>query len=92
MPDATRSSRQDLGRAFGRLVAFPGERRPERPPSNLPLELSSFVGKVKEMAQVGRLLADTGLLSRWRFDSDVTVTHENDCERRRRRLGRELLR
>jgi hypothetical protein len=92
MPDATRSSRQDLGRAFGRLVAFPGERRPERPPSNLPLELSSFVGKVKEMAQVGRLLADTGLLSRWRFDSDVTVTQGNDCERRRRCLGRELLR
>jgi predicted ATPase len=38
-------------------------RTPERPPNNLPLELSSFVGREKELAEVKRLLADTRLLT-----------------------------
>jgi hypothetical protein len=33
-----------------------------------------------------------GILASLLFDSDVTVTHENDCERRRRRLEHERLR
>jgi predicted ATPase/DNA-binding CsgD family transcriptional regulator len=36
---------------------------PERPRHNLPLELSSFVGREKELAEVRRLLQDTRLLT-----------------------------
>jgi non-specific serine/threonine protein kinase len=38
-------------------------RTPERPPNNLPSELSSFVGREKELAEVKRLLQDTRLLT-----------------------------
>src|SRR5215203_7492631 len=38
-------------------------RTPERPPNNLPLELSSFVGREKELAEVKRLLGETRLLT-----------------------------
>src|ERR687898_1981673 len=38
-------------------------RTPERPPHNLPLELSSFVGREKELAEVKRLLENNRLLT-----------------------------
>jgi predicted ATPase/DNA-binding CsgD family transcriptional regulator len=38
-------------------------RTPERPPNNLPLELSSFVGRERELAEVERLLENTRLLT-----------------------------
>src|SRR3712207_915642 len=38
-------------------------RTPERPHHNLPLELSSFVGREKELAEVERLLEDNRLLT-----------------------------
>jgi predicted ATPase len=38
-------------------------RRSERPPHNLPLELSSFVGREKELVEVLRLLEDNRLLT-----------------------------
>src|SRR5918995_4775667 len=38
-------------------------RIPEQPPHNLPLELSSFVGREKELAEVKRLLEDSRLLT-----------------------------
>ena len=38
-------------------------RAPQRPAHNLPLELSSFVGREKELAEVKRLLEDTRLLT-----------------------------
>ena len=41
----------------------PVPRSPERPRHNLPLELSSFVGREKELAEVKRLLEDTRLLT-----------------------------
>jgi hypothetical protein len=41
----------------------PAPRTPERPPHNLPLELSSFVGREKELAEVRRLLESTRLLT-----------------------------
>ena len=41
----------------------PAPRSPERPRHNLPLELSSFVGREKELAEVRRLLQDTRLLT-----------------------------
>ena len=41
----------------------PAPRTPERPSHNLPLELSSFVGREKELAEVQRLLENTRLLT-----------------------------
>ena len=41
----------------------PAPRSPDRPHHNLPLELSSFVGREKELAEVRRLLQDTRLLT-----------------------------
>jgi predicted ATPase/DNA-binding CsgD family transcriptional regulator len=38
-------------------------RTPERPPNNLPLELSSFVGRERELAEVERSLENTRLLT-----------------------------
>jgi predicted ATPase/DNA-binding CsgD family transcriptional regulator len=63
MPDATRPSREARGSNRGRLVAFPGGHRDASPPHNLPLELSSFVGREKELAEVKRLLENTRLLT-----------------------------
>ncbi len=41
------------------LVAFPGPRPAARPPdNNLPLQLTSFIGREREMGEVKRLLAD----------------------------------
>ena len=66
MPDETNYSPRDAaslgepskdGTAKGKtgsLVAFPRAR--QRPPDNLPLELSSFVGRERELAEVERLL------------------------------------
>src|SRR5215210_706264 len=50
-------------RAIEAADAKPAPRIPEHPPNNLPLELSSFVGREKELAEVKRLLADTRLLT-----------------------------
>jgi predicted ATPase len=43
--------------------AEPALRTSERAPHNLPSELSSFVGREKELSEVKRLLADTRLLT-----------------------------
>jgi predicted ATPase len=45
------------------VEAEPAPRTPERPPHNLPSELSSFVGREKELAEVKRLLENTRLLT-----------------------------
>ena len=45
------------------VEAEPALRTPERPPHNLPLELSSFVGREKELAEVKRLLENNRLLT-----------------------------
>jgi non-specific serine/threonine protein kinase len=45
------------------LEAFPLARVAERPASNLPLQLTSFVGREREIAEVERLLADHRLLT-----------------------------
>src|SRR3954451_24071294 len=42
------------GKQSGSLIAFPRTRK--RPSDDLPLELSSFVGREKEVARVERLL------------------------------------
>ncbi len=43
------------------MVALP--RAPERPPGNLPLQLTSFIGRERETVEVGKLLADQRLLT-----------------------------
>ncbi len=68
MPDPTRPTRDVPSRdasegGAGSLVAFPGPRPAERPPDNLPLQLTSFVGREREMAEVKRLLANQRLLT-----------------------------
>ena len=63
MPDATHSPREVRGNSSGRLAAVPGRHRDESPPNNLPSEFSSFVGREKELAEVGRLLKDARLLT-----------------------------
>src|SRR5215213_7053150 len=50
-------------RAVEPAQAEPAPRTPKRPPHNLPLELSSFVGREKELAEVERLLEETRLLT-----------------------------
>ena len=45
------------------LVAFPRERSADRPLDNLPLELTSFIGREREVAEVERLLRDRRLLT-----------------------------
>jgi hypothetical protein len=65
MPDTTRSpSNTPLGEASanGPRAGSPGTLR-KPPPNNLPLELSSFVGREREMAEVKGLLASNRLLT-----------------------------
>ena len=47
----------------GLRAVEPAPRSPEPPRHNLPLELSSFVGREKELAEVKRLLGDARLLT-----------------------------
>jgi predicted ATPase/DNA-binding CsgD family transcriptional regulator len=61
VPDPPQSSRKL--RALESVRAEPALRTMERPPHNLPLELSSFVGREKELAEVKRLLESTRLLT-----------------------------
>jgi predicted ATPase/DNA-binding CsgD family transcriptional regulator len=63
MPDARHSPREVRGDSSGRLAAVPGRHWDLTPPDNLPLQLSSFVGREKELAEVGRLLKETRLLT-----------------------------
>jgi predicted ATPase/DNA-binding CsgD family transcriptional regulator len=63
MSDASRPPRKTEEDGSGRVVAFPRVRAPQRLPHNLPLELTSFVGREKELAEVKALLADHRLLT-----------------------------
>jgi predicted ATPase/DNA-binding SARP family transcriptional activator len=47
----------------GSLVAFPRAHPPARPIDNLPLELTSFIGREGEVAEVKRLLSEARLLT-----------------------------
>src|SRR5919112_376772 len=50
-------------RAVKPAEAEPAPRSPERPPHNLPSELSSFVGREEELTEVKRLLENNRLLT-----------------------------
>jgi predicted ATPase/two-component SAPR family response regulator len=64
MPDATPPLGDTSGGNRSPVVAFPRTRDPERlSPNNLPLQLTSFVGREREIAEVKDLLADQRLLT-----------------------------
>src|SRR5215207_4488765 len=50
-------------RAVESAETEPARRTPQRPPDNLPVGLSSIVGRKKELAEVKRLLEDNRLLT-----------------------------
>jgi predicted ATPase len=86
MPEETNHSPRDAPRRdpsegkTGSLVAFPRTRLPkERPPDNLPLELSSFVGREREVARVERLLGGDARL--------VTLSGPGGCGKTRLALA-----
>ncbi len=60
-PESPKSPRRL--RAVEPAESKPTPRTPERPPHNLPLELSSFVGREKELSEVKRLLENNRLLT-----------------------------
>ena len=45
------------------VAALSLARAPDRPPGNLPLERTSFVGREREVAEAKRLLSDRRLLT-----------------------------
>jgi len=61
MPDSPKSSRRL--RAVELAEAEDAQRTPAHPPHNMPAELSSFVGREKELAEVRRLLENNRLLT-----------------------------
>jgi predicted ATPase/DNA-binding CsgD family transcriptional regulator len=61
MSDASRPPRKP--EEDGPVVTFPRVRALQRLPHTLPLELTSFVGREKELAEVKKLLADHRLLT-----------------------------
>ena len=63
MSDAMHPSQETRGSDRPRLVAFPVADRHATPANNLPLQLSSFVGREKELAEIARLLGETRLLT-----------------------------
>ena len=63
MPDPTRPTRDASEGDTGSLVTLPRPRPAGRPSDNLPLQLTSFVGREREMAEVKRLLAVQRLLT-----------------------------
>jgi hypothetical protein len=60
MSNTPRPSRKNTLSDHGSVVEDPGASEDGRPPNNLPLELSSFVGRSREIAEVGELLRAAG--------------------------------
>jgi hypothetical protein len=64
MPDTPQPTPKDTTGDLGSLVEFPGTSRGGRtPPNNLPLQLSSFIGRGREVAEVETLLSEQRLLT-----------------------------
>jgi hypothetical protein len=58
MSDATHEPREVSGEGRGRLIEFSAERDPSPlPQNNLPLQLTSFVGREREVADLEAVLA-----------------------------------
>ena len=52
MPDTPQPVPEDTAGSPGWVVEFPSGSEAGRPPNNLPLQLSSFVGRGREVAEV----------------------------------------
>jgi len=63
MPETPELPRKDAADEPGKLVTFPGAREHKRPQNNLPMSLSSLVGREKERTEAGQLLAERRLLT-----------------------------
>ncbi len=63
MSDTPQPARKNTVGDHGQVVDLPGTPEHGRPPDNLPLQLTSFVGREREMAQVRELLEDNRLLT-----------------------------
>ncbi len=63
MPDTPKPARKDTAGVPGSVVESPGTPEDVRPSHNLPLQLSSFIGREREIAEVEALLADNRLLT-----------------------------
>src|SRR5919107_1411782 len=64
MPEAAHPPSSDAKEGTqSQVVAFPRSPEAEHPSHNLPLELSSFVGRERQIAEVKRLLGDYRLLT-----------------------------
>jgi predicted ATPase/DNA-binding NarL/FixJ family response regulator len=63
MPETPGPSRKNIAGDPGQAVGFSGASDGRLPPNNLPLQLSSFVGREREMAEVERLLGDHRLVT-----------------------------
>ena len=63
MPDTPQSVRENTVGNPGSVVTHPAASEGGRPPNNLPLQLSSFVGRDREVAEVESLLSEHRLLT-----------------------------
>ena len=63
MPGTPQPAPKDAAGDLGRAGESPGASEGGRPPNNLPLELSSFVGREQEIAEVAALLFEQRLLT-----------------------------
>ena len=63
MSDTSQPAPKDTAGDPGSVVEFPGPREGGRPHNNLPLQLSSFIGRGREVSEVEALLADNRLLT-----------------------------
>ena len=63
MPGPTHSPGEVSAEGGGRLIDFPRERGSKPPPNNLPLQLTSFIGREREVANLRKLLVGEARLA-----------------------------
>jgi predicted ATPase/DNA-binding CsgD family transcriptional regulator len=63
MPETPQPAPKSSAGDHGSLVEFPGTPERRRPPNNLPLQLSSFIGRGREVVEVETLLSDHRLIT-----------------------------
>jgi hypothetical protein len=63
MPDTPQPVQKNSVGEPGSVIEFPGKSEGGRPPHNLPLELSSFIGREREVAEVETLISEHRLLT-----------------------------
>jgi len=63
MPETPQPAPKDTAGDPGSVVEFPGRPERGRPPNNLPLRLSSFIGRGREVAELQTVLSDHRLIT-----------------------------